>query len=81
MAKIYDYFKKFDYHTEVMGASFRNPGEIIELAGCDLLTISPELLGELQKKEGTLTRNLSVDDRKLRRMRRSRWTRRPSGGC
>ena len=44
-----------------MGASFRNPGEITELAGCDLLTISPELLGELQKTEGTLTRKLSVE--------------------
>ena len=44
-----------------MGASFRNPGEITELAGCDLLTISPELLGELQKEEGTLTRKLSPE--------------------
>jgi transaldolase len=59
--KIYNYFKKFDYRTEVMGASFRNPGEIVELAGCDLLTISPELLGELQKTEGTLARKLSTD--------------------
>ena len=59
--KIYNYFKKFDYRTEVMGASFRNPGEITELAGCDLLTISPELLGELQKTEGTLTRKLSAE--------------------
>ena len=58
VTKIYNYFKKFDYRTEVMGASFRNPGEIIELAGCDLLTISPELLGELQRMEGTLTRKL-----------------------
>jgi len=61
VTKIYNYFKKFDYRTEVMGASFRNPGEIIELAGCDLLTISPELLGELQKQEGTLVRKLSPD--------------------
>jgi transaldolase len=59
--KIYNYFKKFDYRTEVMGASFRNPGEITELAGCDLLTISPELLGELQKADGTLTCKLSVE--------------------
>ena len=59
--KIFNYFKKFDYRTEVMGASFRNPGEITELAGCDLLTISPELLGELQKTDGTLTRKLSVE--------------------
>jgi transaldolase len=61
VAKIYNYFKKFDYRTEVMGASFRNPGEIIELAGCDLLTISPELLDDLQKTEGTLTRKLSAE--------------------
>ena len=58
--QIYNYFKKFDYKTEVMGASFRNIGEIIELAGCDLLTISPELLGELQKTEGKLVRKLSA---------------------
>ncbi len=59
--KIYSYFKKFDYKTEVMGASFRNIGEIVELAGCDLLTISPELLGELQKAEGKLDRKLSPE--------------------
>jgi transaldolase len=58
VGKIYNYYKKFGYKTEVMGASFRNLGEIIELAGCDLLTISPQLLGELQKTEGTLTRKL-----------------------
>lgn len=46
--QIYDYYKKFDYATEVMGASFRNSGEILELAGCDLLTISPSLLAELR---------------------------------
>ena len=45
---IYNYYKKFGYKTEVMGASFRNKGEILALAGCDLLTISPGLLGELQ---------------------------------
>jgi len=61
VTQIYNYFKKFDYHTEVMGASFRNIGEITELAGCDLLTIAPELLGELQKQEGTLTRKLSIE--------------------
>ena len=47
VAQIYTYYKKFGYKTEVMGASFRNKGEIIELAGCDLLTISPALLAEL----------------------------------
>ncbi len=59
--QIYAYFKKFGYKTEVMGASFRNTGEIVELAGCDLLTISPDLLGELQKTEGTLERKLSPE--------------------
>jgi transaldolase len=59
--KIYAYYKKHGFPTEVMGASFRNIGEIIELAGCDLLTISPELLGELQETEGTLVRKLSPE--------------------
>jgi transaldolase len=59
--RIYTYFKKYDYKTEVMGASFRNTGQIVELAGCDLLTISPELLHELQEKEGSLVRRLSPD--------------------
>lgn len=55
---IYNYFKKFGYKTEVMGASFRNTGEITELAGCDLLTISPGLLAELQNTVGELPRKL-----------------------
>lgn len=55
---IYNYYKKFGYKTEVMGASFRNVGEITELAGCDLLTISPALLGELQATIGDLPRKL-----------------------
>ncbi|MBD2498170.1 transaldolase [Nostoc sp. FACHB-280] len=55
---IYNYYKKFGYKTEVMGASFRNVGEITELAGCDLLTISPSLLGELQATIGELPRKL-----------------------
>ncbi len=54
VTRIYNYYKKFDYATEVMGASFRNTGEITELAGCDLLTISPNLLDELQSTEGDL---------------------------
>ena len=49
--EIYTYYKKFGHKTEVMGASFRNVGEILELAGCDLLTISPALLEELQQME------------------------------
>jgi transaldolase len=55
---IYNYYKHFGYKTVVMGASFRNTGEIIELAGCDLLTIAPKLLGELQAATGTLERKL-----------------------
>jgi transaldolase len=55
---IYNYLKKFQYSTLVMGASFRNTGEIIELAGCDLLTISPHFLEELDSTEGTLERKL-----------------------
>lgn len=55
---IYNYYKKFGYRTEVMGASFRNRGEITELAGCDLLTISPALLGELAACHDSLPRKL-----------------------
>jgi transaldolase len=55
---IYNYYKKFDYKTVVMGASFRNTGEIIELAGCDLLTIAPKLLQELESTDGVLERKL-----------------------
>ena len=58
VTEIYRYYKKFGYKTVVMGASFRNTGEITELAGCDLLTIAPKLLDELQKTEGTLVRKL-----------------------
>jgi len=56
--EIYTYYKKFGYKTEIMGASFRNTEEIIELAGCDLLTISPGLLGELELSQGVLERRL-----------------------
>lgn len=55
---IYNYYKKFGYQTEIMGASFRNIGEIEELAGCDLLTISPKLLAELETTERELIRKL-----------------------
>lgn len=60
VTKIYNYYKKFGYKTEVMGASFRNMGEITELAGCDLLTISPALLAELKASEGSLPRKLDA---------------------
>lgn len=77
---IYAYYKKFGYATEVMGASFRNVGEIIELAGCDLLTISPQLLGELKASTAPLVRKLRpgmATEMKLERMtldeREFRW--------
>lgn len=60
--KIYHYYKKFGYTTQVMGASFRNLDEIIGLAGCDLLTISPTFLEQLQTCEGTITRVLSPEE-------------------
>ncbi|MBC8115792.1 MAG: transaldolase, partial [Candidatus Saccharimonas sp.] len=60
VTQIYNYYKKFGYKTEVMGASFRNKGEITELAGCDLLTISPALLGELAASTDPLTRKLDA---------------------
>jgi len=57
---IYNYYKKFGYKTQVMGASFRNIGEITELAGCDLLTIAPKLLAELSSKSDPLPRKLDA---------------------
>src|SRR5258708_38285409 len=58
VTRIYNYYKKFGYKTQVMGASFRNIGEIKELAGCDLLTISPQLLKELDSTQEELPRKL-----------------------
>ncbi len=58
VTQIYTYYKRHGHATEVMGASFRNTGEILELAGCDLLTISPQLLGELQAATGPVPRKL-----------------------
>ncbi|XP_027716017.1 transaldolase [Vombatus ursinus] len=62
VTKIYNYYKKFGYKTIVMGASFRNVGEIKALTGCDYLTISPKLLGELLKENTKLTPVLSVQE-------------------
>ncbi|NRR33624.1 transaldolase [Oxalobacteraceae bacterium] len=59
--RIYNYYRKFGYKTEVMGASFRNTSQIIELAGCDLLTISPDLLQKLADSNEPLERKLSAD--------------------
>jgi transaldolase len=78
--EIYGYYKKFGHFTEVMGASFRNKGEILELAGCDLLTISPSLLGELKSDTSTIERKLDpaiAKDNKLERLqldeKKFRW--------
>ncbi len=60
VTRIYEYFKKFGYDTQVMGASFRKTTQILDLAGCDLLTISPELLAKLEATEGDAPRKLSV---------------------
>lgn len=59
--RIYTYYRKFDYPVEVMGASFRNVGQILELVGCDLLTISPNLLEQLQEMEGDLDVKLTPE--------------------
>ncbi len=81
VTKIYNYYKKFGYKTEVMGASFRNIGQIVSLAGCDLLTISPNLLDELQKSTAPVTpvltpataagadfQKISLDEKGFRRL-------------
>src|ERR1700731_638453 len=70
VTRIYNYYKKFGYQTEVMGASFRNIGQIEYLAGCDLLTISPNLLEELSKSDGKVERKLSVEAAKKQEIKR-----------
>lgn len=60
VTKIFNYYKKHGYKTQIMGASFRNTGEILELAGCDLLTISPKFLEELQTTEGDVPQKLDA---------------------
>ncbi len=61
VTRIYAYYKKFGYRTQVMGASFRKTTQILDLAGCDLLTISPDLLAKLAAEEGDVPRRLSVE--------------------
>ena len=67
VTRIYDYFKKFGYPTQVMGASFRKVDQIVRLAGCDLLTISPDLLKEMEKTQGEVKRCLSVESARASR--------------
>jgi transaldolase len=64
VTRIYNYFKKYDYRTQVMGASFRKTEQIVRLAGCDLLTISPDLLEQLQSAPGELTPRLTPETAK-----------------
>jgi transaldolase len=64
VTRIYDYYKKFGYTTQVMGASFRKVDQIVRLAGCDLLTISPDLLKHMEDTEGDVKRQLSVETAK-----------------
>jgi transaldolase len=64
VTRIYNYFKKYDYKTQVMGASFRKVEQITHLAGCDLLTISPDLLEKMAETPGELTKRLSVETAK-----------------
>lgn len=66
VSEIYHYYKHFGYKTQIMGASFRNTDEILELAGCDLLTIAPKLLEELQKAEGAVPRKLDPEKAKAK---------------
>jgi transaldolase len=68
--EIYTYYKKFDIATEVMGASFRNTGQILGLAGCDCLTISPELMEELSKSTDTVERKLIPEKAKTAKVDR-----------
>jgi len=80
VTRIYNYFKKFGHPTQVMGASFRRVDQIVRLAGCDLLTISPDLLQQMEKTQGEVTRSLSVesarasDEKKIRmNEKKFRW--------
>jgi transaldolase len=74
VTQIYTYYKKFGIHTEVMGASFRNIGQITALAGCDLLTISPELLAQLQASEQPLAKALDAEHAQAAEISRVNYT-------
>jgi transaldolase len=73
VAKIYTYYKKHGYKVQVMGASFRKTGQILALAGCDLLTIAPDLLEKLSKAEGAIPRMLSPEKAKAQSVDKVRW--------
>jgi transaldolase len=71
--RIYGYFKRFGYQTEVMGASFRSTGQVLALAGCDLLTISPELLEQLRASEAPVERKLDPEHARAQAVERERF--------
>lgn len=71
--RIYGYFKRFGYQTEVMGASFRSTGQVLALAGCDLLTISPELLEQLRASEAPVERKLDPERARAQAVERERF--------
>jgi transaldolase len=64
VVRIYNHYKKFDYETQIMGASFRKTEQVMQLAGCDLLTISPEILSDLESRQGEVLLRLSVEKAK-----------------
>jgi transaldolase len=64
VTRIYNHYKKLDYKTQIMGASFRKTEQVLRLAGCDLLTISPDILADLEKRDGEVPRRLSVESAK-----------------
>lgn len=71
--RIFDYYKHFGHATEVMGASFRNAGQILALAGCDLLTISPELLEQLRQSASPVVRQLDAESARAQRLERAHF--------
>jgi len=81
VTRIYNYYKKFGYQTQVMGASFRNVNQIVDLAGSDLLTISPELLDSWSRPKVLWSVNSTQQRRRRARKNAFTWTRRPSAGC
>ena len=70
VARIYAYYKKFGYATQVMGASFRKTGQVLRLAGCDLLTIAPDLLEKLAQEEGDVPARLTPEDARAQALER-----------
>ena len=73
VTRIYTYYKKHGYATQVMGASFRKTGQILALAGCDLLTIAPDLLDKLAKADGEIPRRLSPEKAKVQTVDKVNW--------